>query len=860
MLLDREIQSKIESFKKYAQFLSDKFDVEIRLDGSKACTDGKIISIPNIAGMEQKEIDFLRCVILHELSHVKFTPFTNESRKRYKTNAHFMLCNALEDARVENATMKIYDGAHDIFSRLYNEYLMDTRFMDRVFNGSLKNSDTFHLISCYLHDVMVKLDNRFSFMRIISKQKRYTIKSFIEKNKIEKLVEEHPFKTHDDVCDLADKIYAILCKTTKDESSKNDIDSLRNKIDEALQNDIPEMTKKAKELQKVLDKMVADIQKEQKELEAMEDTYGKFRKTIKPELDQIRKEQQKLVDAIKAMKNRDAKNKKIRSAKIALAKKQGKIANEQNKQDEMTRQLQDFEEGSKEAEKLKEKMRKSAERRDKHYPSVRKLNEKIIKYQNELEKAEKALEKLSPDMMGQSRNDLIRQYKDNIARKDHLRQKLDEMLHDIQEQENKINNMAQDYHDAKSEAGKEIANTMKNIEDGLHKEGVPSQIMPEFDKNADWPEGDKEQSKFDKKASHESGDIVTNGSGFSQQSTRDILALIDKTKNDLESIDLVKHFDEKHSSSKLDSFNDTNSEITNTEIVESGEKVMIVHRAHVPLTTAYDKITTENTSDGRVLENIKQKNSLVLSRVKNIFRLKFKVQKRDRFRPNREEGQIDTRNLWKIASRQNDSHVFEENDPKLINKVKASILIDNSGSLDKNEDANIKLQTLALFLSEGLKEVFVQHEISTFNCPISDEMRKIDASGIYNRTVNSLETVIHKKFEDKDNKGIQNIAVKASDNSDGEALRLAVARLLKQQCRKRVLFVVSDCKPFLPDANLGILDAHLIDAVKWAKAQSVAVYSISFGNAANGKTFYEENHCNINSWDDLTKFLSAKLV
>ena len=197
------------------------------------------------------------------------------------------------------------------------------------------------------------------------------------------------------------------------------------------------------------------------------------------------------------------------------------------------------------------------------------------------------------DMRDKSRNDLISEFKNNIQRKSELADKLSDKESAISRHESTMEDKAQEYHDTRSEAGKEIANGMKKIEDNLHKENVPSKIMPEFEKSEDWPEADGEQEKFDKRASKESGDVVTNGAGFSKQETRDILALIDKTKNDLEAIDLSKHFMDTQKVSKLESFNEVTTEITYTEVVESGENIVLIHRKHVPLTTQFDKVITE---------------------------------------------------------------------------------------------------------------------------------------------------------------------------------------------------------------------------------------------------------------------------
>jgi len=271
------------------------------------------------------------------------------------------------------------------------------------------------------------------------------------------------------------------------------------------------------------------------------------------------------------------------------------------------------------------------------------------------------------------------------------------------------------------------------------------------------------------------------------------------------------------------------------------------------MTLQYDTVKHENTSDGRVIEEIKRTQAGTLSKVRNIFRQRLKFQKKDRWKNNREEGNIDARNLWKIATRQNDTHVFEENNPKFINKITSAIFADLSGSMDKDTNAQ-KLRELTLFLSEGLRECYIRHEIVGAHSPVSNEMRKFDASGVYNRTKNSLETVVYKKFDDKENKGLDNMKVHCSDNSDSESLRIAADRLLKQRSKRRVIFICSDAKPYLSGANIGMMDAALIETIKWIRQSGIKIYHFSF-NSDKGKDFYGADHINIESWDGMVQSL-----
>lgn len=67
---------------------------------------------------------------------------------------------------------------------------------------------------------------------------------------------------------------------------------------------------------------------------------------------------------------------------------------------------------------------------------------------------------------------------------------------------------------------------------------------------------------------------------------------------------------------------------------------------------------------------------------------------------------------------------YEINNPKFINKVAVSILVDISGSQNKeNTGYGEKLKSLVLGLSNALDSVHVKHEIIGYHAPICQEMR-----------------------------------------------------------------------------------------------------------------------------------------
>lgn len=136
-------------------------------------------------------------------------------------------------------------------------------------------------------------------------------------------------------------------------------------------------------------------------------------------------------------------------------------------------------------------------------------------------------------------------------------------------------------------------------------------------------------------------------------------------------------------------------------------------------------------------------------------------------------------------------------------------------------------------------------------------MQEQNASSSYNRRSNLIETVVYKSFQNRKNFGIQNISIEATDNSDGEHLRIAAKNLMKYGNKNKIIFYITDGKPFLTDCNLDILDSDLIRTIKWLKDNKITLYALGFNKSA--KKFYKENHCFIENTSDMLKFFYEKL-
>jgi nitric oxide reductase activation protein len=173
-------------------------------------------------------------------------------------------------------------------------------------------------------------------------------------------------------------------------------------------------------------------------------------------------------------------------------------------------------------------------------------------------------------------------------------------------------------------------------------------------------------------------------------------------------------------------------------------------------------------------------------------------------------------------------------------------------------DAAEKLQACALMISEGLSECNIEHEILGYCAPYEPEFGEQKISDVFNRKSCRLETVVAKNFGDKGLAGIASLELAQADNSDGESLRVAVSRLKKRAGKKKIVFLISDGKPFMQDSDIAVLDEDLRRALIEAANQKIAVVSVGFG--PNGHPVLGEAHIGIEKVSDLPAALGMRLA
>lgn len=836
-----------EDFNRYARFITKKFDVNVVFESREAKADAhRTIYLPDLQGLSARDIEFLYGLLLHEAGHIAYSDYSEKYAKQIISQSHFLICNALEDARMENCVMNDYDGAHDIFQSLYLDFANDHKFMQKLFGFNPKKADFWHYLNIFLHDYYVNLRTKLPVEKVYGTVNAKNLNKFIKKYNILDLLQNTKLKTSDDVYSLGLKIYNLAIQYAADRSPKYDV---KEQIKAKNQ-----MTKTLSDLLDGLKDLEKEIQEIKDQLKDLKPVVNKIQTERSIKLEKLNKEYDKLDADIRANKNKlNTHEKGSRALSESIESENRKKKYEDIKKD-LERKLEDLKNqlanttDAKQQQKLQKKHDKT---------------EKDINYrEGQIQKQDKLYEKRNQksEQFETMTAEEVKELRDRLAADMKAKEALDKEYKDVNTstaEEREYSNLDMKLDERESRFEKKTVEGLKQVQSKAAEQGIPLNAIPEFEPNEEWPESDAAQKQFDERASAESGQIVNNGCGMHLGSPRNILALIDQSINDVVEFNVAEHFAALHRDDKLEDFNQ--DLIRNTARSNDLTNTQITTRLHVPLTTQYDRVVNKNRSTGIEVSKIKQKQASNIARIKQIFRTRLKFSRRDSFRGNQDEGFLDTRSIWKIAAKSDDDRVFETIVPKFVNKVAASICVDVSGSQDKDfTNHGNKLKEIALMLSEGLTEVHIKHDILGLHAPVSSEMRAIPASSVaYNRRSNLLETIVYKNVDEKSQNGIDNMDLECSDNSDGESLRIVANRLLKRNAKSRLMFYVTDGKPFLSDANLDVLDQDLLNTINWLKKAKIKLYV--FGFNAEGKKFYGDSYCYIKDWSDLLSFCHSKM-
>jgi hypothetical protein len=841
----------IEDFRRFARYVSGRFKVEIVFEAASAkANSNNVIYLPMMSNMTERDIQFQYGILLHELGHIKYSDYTGIYDNLITTENHFFLCNAIEDARIENLLMFEYDGAIDYFSTLYFDFAHDAAYMEKVFGFKPTDTDFFYHLRIYVHDFLVNLKQKNSLESLYGKKNAIRLNEFLQKYKINDILKSRKVNTWNDVVQLSIPIYEASLKFIKDKSSKLNIDEVE-KSKNIVEKELTILKENLLELQDQISKAKDITNSLKNEVNATRKERNKFLKSVSEERSDLR---HKLENDYARLRSHSKQMMKKEKAMTSLSIKNNYIAKKEALESKL-KDIRNQAQNIKNAKNLPKELKKIANKEKALLNKIGTKNKQIQaadnRYKSKLSEIDSHNSSLSTDQYNKI-NDRVAS---NGGQLNSINNKVSEKSI-ITDAENKYN-LAKDTIKKNSDImQKDVINCLKKAQKSLDKHNLEMPSMPSFKKSEEWPDSDQEQQNFDNDAANSTGEIVNNGVSFDIGSDRQIMSFIDQSIEDVQDFNVLEHFVDLLEDNKLDNFNEVANTIDDAKKTETFETSV----KHLTATDKYDKVDIKTNASSEELFKIRKDNSQVLKNLKNIFRNKLKFSKRDHFKGNREEGNLDSRSLWKLASRSiDDKNYFEVNDPKYVNKVAATIVADVSGSQEKEYTAyGKKIKELMLFLSDALTEVFVKHEALGIHAPICSEMQDLKANAnIFNRRVNNLETIVYKRFDDKKNNGINNVQIECTDNSDGESLRIAAKRLLKCPARSRILFYITDGKPYLSDCNMDIIDQDLVKTIAWLKENKIRVFAFGFNE--DGKKFFKENFCHIKTWNDLLNFAQKAL-
>lgn len=268
------------------------------------------------------------------------------------------------------------------------------------------------------------------------------------------------------------------------------------------------------------------------------------------------------------------------------------------------------------------------------------------------------------------------------------------------------------------------------------------------------------------------------------------------------------------------------------EEIESGEtdagpsrEAIVGGRPHIPYTTKYDEVRSY-VGDGDRVAYRKELSEIasVVNPIRRELEKILKVQENKKWRMNRERGSVNTRSLARLATDKNFKKPFKSQRKTETGNVAVEILIDQSGSMGRNDRIGLAKKT-AIAMAEALKDIDVSFEICGFHAVDCSAPSRSERSG-FNRFGEKTIHNVFKDFDSHDLSGIQKI-YRGEQNVDGEAVQWAANRLAMRKEKRKIMIVLSDGYPESCSGERQIMRAHLKQTV--AKVSKAGIEVIGVG-------------------------------
>ncbi len=211
---------------------SKLFGVSVRIQGTCAYTNGKVITIPRLDISDPTKARLAYGYLAHEASHVRYTDFALLEKTDLKNDFFlFSLFNILEDSRIEALIAKEYIGVYENLSLLNDYYEKDWRTFCNTLSAQEPIKVLFCFIQCYAQAYCQKFfsSRKRAALLFFHLKKRFDAKVL---NRIALISKQcAKAKSSSDVLALCRQIYSILkhqCNAFKENGGQSEMDSLKS--------------------------------------------------------------------------------------------------------------------------------------------------------------------------------------------------------------------------------------------------------------------------------------------------------------------------------------------------------------------------------------------------------------------------------------------------------------------------------------------------------------------------------------------------------------------------------------------------------------------------------------------------------
>lgn len=210
---------------------SKLFGVSVRIQGTCAYTNGKVITIPRLDISAPTKARLAYGYLAHEAAHVRYTDFALLERSDLKNDFFlFTLFNILEDSRIEALISKEYIGVYENLSLLNDYYEKDWR----SFCNTLPTQDSIKVLFCFIQCYVQSYCQKFVSSRKRAAHLYFHLKNRFNAKVLRKiaLIAKKCTKAKDssDVLELCRLIYSLLKQQSnafKDQSLKSQMEVLK---------------------------------------------------------------------------------------------------------------------------------------------------------------------------------------------------------------------------------------------------------------------------------------------------------------------------------------------------------------------------------------------------------------------------------------------------------------------------------------------------------------------------------------------------------------------------------------------------------------------------------------------------------